>query len=313
MAVARKGCVATGVPDSTVDPTLAHVFTQIRENVDRYNLLLKEYPFQYQREEEEVLRGSDGGDNVEYVDTVAYEAREHLRYRVGGIIFRDSVVHQDSVFQDPLPGTDVRRFVGMRTTGVERRRLMDLPTFADLVDPAFLAAHCFEYDGTTGRKGSGRLIRVNFQPAKSIKSPDVRGSVYLDADSLVVRRAVFGMTNSKAAAPPIFGFTVTTTFREILPLVPIVDSVESVQPGGFGRSALGADRLIGFAFEGATLGDQPSMPPQRDDGRECTATRHRDREPRGNPSRDAQCDAPPRRFPRGLILQTERRPSIRSR
>ncbi len=217
-----KGCVATGIPDSAVDPTLAGVFTQIRENVDRYNLLLKQYPFRYVREEQQVLLRSRLGIST-HVDTVSYESRESRPYRVGGVIHSDSVLQQDSVFRDALPGqgTGARVFVGMRTTGVERRRVMDLPTFADLADLAFLAAHCFEYGGTSGREGSVGLIRLNFEPATSIKTPDVSGSVYLDADSLLLRRAVFELTKPEAARPPIAGFSVTTTFREILPFVPL--------------------------------------------------------------------------------------------
>jgi hypothetical protein len=130
-----------------------------------------------------------------------------------------------------------------------------------LVDSAFLSAHCFEYGGTSGKKGSRRLIRVNFQPAKSIKTPDVSGSVYLDADSLVLRRAVFNMTKPEAAEPSVLGFSVTTSFREILPLVPIVDFSEAVQPVRFEQTALESDTLIGFAFKGLTPGEQPPGPP----------------------------------------------------
>ena len=69
-----KGCVATGVPDSTVNPTLATVFAQIRENVDRYELLLQEYPFRYLREETAMLRRDPADDSVERVDTVSYDS-----------------------------------------------------------------------------------------------------------------------------------------------------------------------------------------------------------------------------------------------
>ncbi len=261
-----SGCVATGVPDSTVDPALAAIFGQIRENVDRYDLLLEKYPFRYVRVEQRVLRSPQGAEWVEWADTVSYESSQERRpYRTGGVIYRDSVIHQDSVFGDrPVPGGSIRVFTGMRTTRVERRRVMYQPTFADLVDSAFLAAHCFEYGGTTGKEGPKQLIRVDFQPAKSIKTPDISGSVFLDADSLVLRRAVFKMTKPEAAKPPVLGFSVTTSFREILPLVPIVGFAEAVQPEPFARTALESDTLIGFVFTGLTPGEQSFSPPERE-------------------------------------------------
>jgi hypothetical protein len=259
-----KGCVATGIPDSTVDPVLAAVFAQIRENVDRYDLLLKEYPFRSTHVERQVRRWPRGGDVVEFIDTIAYEPRERRPYRVGGLLYHELVMRQDSVFRDhPVPGGNTHAFVGMRSEVVARRRKLGLPTFADLADPAFLAAHCFEYGGTTRRKGSADLVRVNFEPAKSIKTPDVSGSVYLDADSLVLRRIVFEVTKPKAAEPPVLGFKVTATFREILPLVPVVDSFASEQSLGLGQTALGSDRMIGFAFDGLTPGEEVGTPPER--------------------------------------------------
>ena len=259
-----KECVATGIPDSTVDPTLAAIFVQIRENVDRYNLLLKEYPFRYAHVEQQVRRWPRAGDLVEFMDTVVAESQERRPYRVGGIIYNALVMRRDSVFQDRSgPGGTTRVFVGMQNDVTARRRLMNMPSFADLVDPAFLAAHCFQYGGTTGGKDSAHLIRVDFEAAKSIKTPDVSGSVYLDADSLVLRRAVFELTKPEAAKPPVHGFTVTATFRQIVPLVPIVDSFESLQPIGWGQTALGSDRLIDFAFEGLTPGGEAAASSQR--------------------------------------------------
>jgi hypothetical protein len=73
-------------------------------------------------------------------------------------------------------------------------------------------------------------VRIDFRPAHAITSPDVEGSIYLDANRLIVRRAVFTMTHPKSADPPLMGLTVETTFRELVPLVPMIDSVHSEQP-----------------------------------------------------------------------------------
>jgi len=38
------------------------------------------------------------------------------------------------------------------------------------------------------------------------------------------------MTKPDAVRPPVVGFKVTTSFRELVPLVPLMDSVETEQP-----------------------------------------------------------------------------------
>lgn len=251
-----KGCVATGVPDSTVDPSLAAIFTQVRENVDRFRILVDQYPFTFSREERHMLRRDPGGDSTTAIDTVDYESRARRPYRVGGIIYIDF---------DPVG---------------RRRRFMYLPNFGDLADPAFLSAHCFAYGGaaTLGSAGGAEVIRIDFRPADRISAPDVEGAVYLDAKRYIVRRAVFRMTRSQKADPPVLGLSVTTTFRELVPLVPVFDSVQSIQelpvatqaasaglPGNFGgeavhRSGVELDRLLGFTFEQRAPGQQSAGP-----------------------------------------------------
>src|SRR5208337_4873397 len=77
-----RGCVATGVPDSTVNPGLAAIFAQVRENVDRFRLVLDEYPFRYDLEEHAYVRIQPGGDSTEWSDTVSYESRDRRPYHV---------------------------------------------------------------------------------------------------------------------------------------------------------------------------------------------------------------------------------------
>jgi hypothetical protein len=204
-------CVAAGIPDSAVDPALASLFTQVRENVDRYRLLMREYPFRYAREEQRFTRYDPEGvrrDVREAVDTAIFESRVRRPYHIGNILYYD----------DDATG--------------RRLLYMYLPTFGELGDSAFLAAHCFRYGGEASAAGqsSEDLIRVDFVPLSRIKQPDVSGSVYLDASSLTVRRAVFEMTKPDEVRPPVVGFKVTTSFRELVPLVPLMDSVETEQP-----------------------------------------------------------------------------------
>ena len=75
------GCVATGIPDPRVDPTLAAIFAQLRENVDRTRLLAEQYPFRYTREERRIIRRSPGGDSTDYIDSLSYDSRARRPYR----------------------------------------------------------------------------------------------------------------------------------------------------------------------------------------------------------------------------------------
>ena len=85
-----RGCVATGIPDSTVNPSLAAVFSQVRENVDRFRLLLERYPFRYHREEQNAgsLRAGRRCPTVHRHGCIRIADRATLprgRYRVRGL------------------------------------------------------------------------------------------------------------------------------------------------------------------------------------------------------------------------------------
>jgi|GEM_PF-1439239 len=252
-------CTATGVPSADIDPRLAAVFAQLRENVDRLVLLLDQYPFRFSREERRVLHREPGPDVAERVDTVEYESRSRRPYHVGGIVYEDV----------DAAGTPTR--------------YMYLPTFRDFADPAFLAAHCFTDAGIEHLPGdTSEVIRIDFLPASAIHQPDVEGSIYLDAHRYIVRRAIFRLTRPERVQPPVVSLTVTTTFRELAPLVPVFDSVTAVQPrpmahvtsasvdsrggqltigpaktSGVTETAIETDRLLGHTFERGAPGDQP--------------------------------------------------------
>lgn len=242
-----RKCVTTGIPDSAINPQLANVFSQLRDNVDRYRILLDEYPFHYRREEHRFLRTEGNNDSTETFDTVSYYSRDRRRYHVGDVLYEDVSV------------------LG------ERQQYMYIPTFRDLADTAFQAAHCFSFAGQ-----DHGTIRIDFQPASHISVPDVEGSIYLDALRYIVRRAVFRLTKPDAVVPPILGLTVTTTFDEIVPLVAVVGSTRSeeplspvpssdvdasmsAEPGLVSRDVIEEDRLLDHAFDGEGLA--PSAPP----------------------------------------------------
>ena len=204
-----------------------------------------EYPFHYTRDRLFLLHLDPGGSTVQRTETATYESRSQRSYRVGAVVYDE------------------------RDESGQRRRIMYLPTFRDLGDSTFLAAHCFTYGGAERLEGSGddRALRLDFKPARSIGSPDVEGSVYLDASRLVVRRAVFRLTKPGTLDPPVVAFSVTSTYRELKPLVVVLDTARTVQPmphtsplgprlGEVTRTLITEDRLTDYQFERRAPGDQ---------------------------------------------------------
>jgi hypothetical protein len=243
-------CVQTGRRAS--DAILAAIFDQLDVNVERYNLLREKYPFTYRRVETEIVQTTNESDSVVSVDTVAYDSRDRRPYQVGSIVFHDT-----------------------KATG-QQRTIMYLPTFGDLGDSAFDAAHCFAYMGQ--KKGE---IRIDFRPADRIAAPDVEGSIFLDASKYILRRAIFRLTKPKLVSSSVIGLTITTTFDEAMPLVPILQTTRTEQPlmairsqgvdprvGGrsptsfdlhplLQRVAIETDTVIGHTFIAGTIGGEP--------------------------------------------------------
>lgn len=249
IAKRNQGCVATGFKNSR-DPELTAIFAQLNLNVERYKLVLDKYPFRYRREETEFVRTNylnSVEDSTIWADTAEYDSRQRRPYHPGDIIFSD---------------TNAR--------GVPRR-LMYLPTFLDLADSAFDAAHCFAYMGHKNE------IRIDFRPADRIKTPDVDGSIFLDATRYIVRRAIFRLTKPGMLTPPVIAMSVTTTFQEIVPLVPVFGVTIAEQPlppmrtNGIDPSSLAlhpvvlrdvieSDRMLDHEFVADPIGSQTQTP-----------------------------------------------------
>jgi CarboxypepD_reg-like domain len=177
--LARQECLVTGIPDSSVSPDLAGLFGELRKNIERYRLLIHEYPFTFAREEWRVSRNDGGYEETISLDTIAYDvaAMASRPYRPGSIVYMD--VRRGSI-----------------------KQIMYLPNFGDLGDSVFQRSHCFQYMGEDTTSGKP-MIRVDFMPAVSIRTPDVEGSIYLDEARYVVERAEFRLTKSSKASPPV--------------------------------------------------------------------------------------------------------------
>lgn len=239
-----KDCVATGAPDSTAEPDLAVIFTQMRENVDRFRLLWDQYHLRYTRSQWMVLHQDPGRDSMVHRSTVTLKSGGHPPYRVGAVV-------SDELGPEGRP-----------------RRVMSLPVLGDLTNSTFVAAHCFVLGGEQRLDGA-RVFRVDFRPASAIASADVEGSVFLDADRWIVRSAVVRLTKPESLEPPLVDLTATSTYRELIPLVPVFEATRTVQPlqtlPGYSvgshppptrtRTIISEDRSSDYAFETPAPGD----------------------------------------------------------
>ena len=69
---------------------------------------------------------------------------------------------------------------------------MIVPQLVDFADEVFTDNHCFRYAGVSTVDGV-RRIQVDFEPIKTLREPDVRGSMYLDTASYQLVRTDFVM------------------------------------------------------------------------------------------------------------------------
>jgi hypothetical protein len=223
-----KDCIGTGVPDYSDDPDVGEVFRQLRTSVDRARLLTEQYPLMYSLERVRVMRSPGGPDRVVQRDTTYFDERQD-GYEPGKVVYFE---------MDHGVKTQMARLIN----------------FADLGDSSFQANHCFDYGGQPKVDGK-RMIEIDFRAAKWLREPDIEGSVFLDADRYVVRRAAFHLSHPERAHPPIGEFGVTTTFREVAPLLTLFETVDTDQPVGRER-AIEHDRLLKFLYVQRSPGSQ---------------------------------------------------------
>ena len=200
--VARGPCVHPGPPDPDTDLSLAVIFGELRENADRAIALGTQFPFVF-RMERRMLQQLPGGDMRPMgVDTTVIDGTARWIYRRGAVI---TVVNDRG---KPTPQ-------------------LNIPGLVQLADSGFHNAHCFTYGGVEKIKRRS-YIRVDFAPDRLIDTPDIEGSVYLDPDSYQISRIVMSLTHPERLDRKISELKVTSSFREIVSSIAILDSVEGV-------------------------------------------------------------------------------------
>ncbi len=223
-----KDCIGTGLPEHFGDPNVEEVFRQLRANIDRVRLLSDQYPLQYSLERLRITRKPGAPDRVIQHDTTVFDDRKDS-YRPGNVVY----------FGDDHG---------------ERRQMARLITFADLGDSLFQANHCFDYGGAPWVDGK-RMIQIDFRAAKKLREPDIEGSILLDASRFVVQRASFHLSHAERANPPIGEFGITTTFKEVAPLITLFETVDTDAPTD-GEVTIEHDRLLKFLYVQRSPGSQ---------------------------------------------------------
>jgi hypothetical protein len=226
-AKAPRECTNPGVPDSTVDPALALMFSQMRENIVRMRILMTDYPYRYRRIDDYIEREAGHEDRRVETDTLEGDSWEEERYAPGEV--------QTSGYKHDQP-----------------MQFMHLVQFQDLTERSFEDNHCFHLvDDQSG------LARIDFRPRASLETPDIEGSVYLDPEKMIVRHATFHLTRPR---PPIHDWGYSSTFNEVVPLVPVVQRFHSVVLATYPGTHIEDGRVTDYSF----IREAPVDPTVRD-------------------------------------------------
>lgn len=166
-------CAHPGMADARLSLQLATLFEQMIQNAERNRLLTRSYPFEMDVERKITRPEMSLLARFVAFDTVIQASERKWRYAPGHML--GTRVYGPGVFE------------GKWTT-------ITVPELADFVDPAFLDNHCFEYAGIDVVEGDS-LLRIDFQPAPSVRTPDIAGSLFLDRTTYQLRWTVTAVTN----------------------------------------------------------------------------------------------------------------------
>jgi len=198
-------CPRPGLPDLRTDPEVAALVGLLRENADRYRLLVSQYPF-IVLQIRAIGELNERDMFVSRVDTLLVRSSNRTVYAPGKVVSRT----YDS------PGTPEYKMV--------------IPTLVDLADELFTRNHCFAYGGTM-REDDETWVRIEVRAADRLKTPDVNGSFYLDSATAQLRRMT--LTLSRPERLPrqlnrVIGVELVTSFLAIADGLSVIDKVCAV-------------------------------------------------------------------------------------
>ena len=233
-------CKNPGIPKASSDSTFATVFDQLHQNAEQYRLLTETYPFVYAVERTMSRVLVNGEARMDGIDTL-FIGSAKWTYKPGTLIVR----------------------VGR---GRESQTMMNIPTLVNFADKPFLENHCFHNGGLETVDGTD-LLRIDFVAASRIKEPDVDGSMYLDPVTFQIRRSVLRLTKIPAGLAGLVETEAVTTFGEVLPSIPVIADIASVNRFEANPKRPMADahanerqRLLKVQFVKGMPGDDPKRP-----------------------------------------------------
>ena len=200
-------CAHPGTSDPRIGLQLAALFEQMIQNAERNRLLTRSYPFEMHVERKITRPEVSLLARFVAFDTVIQASERKWRYAPGHML--GTRVYGPGVFE------------GKWTT-------ITVPELADFADGSFLDNHCFDYAGLDVIEGD-TLLRIDFQPAPSVRTTDIAGSLFLDRTTYQLRWTVTAVTNlsTEMRKQTVF-HEIRVAFREILPGVPVADVITSI-------------------------------------------------------------------------------------
>lgn len=184
--------------DSTTAMLSASVLEQLRASAERYEEFRKAYPFRVQLERRSGNITPDG-------DVKPTRANMETE-------------HSDKWGEQYVPNRIVER----------TRRGFTVPILfiSALADSVFWDRHCFSARGVE-TLGTERVIRLEFSPKSSVRTPDWEGAALVDSTSSMLRRVDFRLTGLQPGDLPrrLEGYT---TFRSPTPFIVVPDTTTAM-------------------------------------------------------------------------------------
>jgi hypothetical protein len=195
----QRRCRTPGVPDRAQFPRLVAVLDQVRDNATQYTLAADDYPVDVLADRRMLYRNASRASMQQH-DSTSYRLAARPQYTPGRI-----------VREVPRGRGDYELF---------------LPALPDFADSSFLARHCW-WEGGVDRWPTGDVVRIDFGLDDRIRQADVAGSVWLDADSYLIRSYELVLVRQPAALRGTREVRVVSCFRDVSKGLRVLDAVRS--------------------------------------------------------------------------------------